>query len=217
MSKKALLLSKKAILLIPAFVILLPAGYAFAAVCPTCQAVNNQVQERVLEKAETREQKLTEWRNRLSDLKDKRKALILQKVSEIIENINSRWCTHFKNVLERLTAILSKISTRSDKLIENGVDVVTVEAAISDAEEAIASAEVAVEEQCAKAYVVDLGDENALRSSAQDEIALLRNDLKSTRDAVFAARDAVHKAIQALRQAWAKSRPGEASESAVGE
>ena len=175
----------------------------FAATCPTCQAANTSLQNTLQNTLQNqikdqRKVALEEFRARLTELKDQRKALILQRISEQIDDKNSRWMTHFENVLTRLTAILEKIKTRTDKAETAGLDVSTVRTLITEAETAIQTASDAIAAQEGKSYAIDISDETALGVTAGEVIKELRDDLTTVRELVFDARQAVVDVLKAL-------------------
>jgi hypothetical protein len=107
---------------------------------------------------------------------------------------------HFSDVLSKLDDILGRISSRTDKAETNGRDVSAVKTAIADAKTAIAAARSAIEVQSKKTYDMTISAEDALRRDVSKAREALRNDLVKVREAVFAARDAAHKAATTLGQ-----------------
>lgn len=129
---------------------------------------------------------------------EERRRLIVERIQTNLTAINERRTAHFVRILERLKQILERIVSRSDKLKEEGEDVSTVENAVQTAQSAIneALSEVTAQEQ--KTYQIVISDEEAVRAEAGKTASGLQTDLKAVRDAVFAAREAVHDALLAL-------------------
>jgi len=142
-----------------------------------------------------------EFKARLSEIRDARKQLVLKNIADRLDQINERWTTHFSKVLSRLTEILTKIGTRTDKVEESGRDVSSVRLAIGVAEDAISTAQDTVDAQAENSYIIEITDEDGLKSDVKVVRDQLHSDLTSTRNAVKDARGAVHDAFQALKDA----------------
>ncbi|HLD11584.1 MAG TPA: hypothetical protein VJB91_01625 [Patescibacteria group bacterium] len=170
-----------------------------------------ETKERIKERKEEIKQNMEdireEFKVKLEELKDERKQKIIEHLSEMYGRINDRWTDHFLRILDRLTKILDKIELRAAE-----VTTTEITDSIADARTAIADAKTAVEEQAVKEYIIDLSDEEKLGEAAQDVHEQLRADLKATREKVQDAREAVHTAFKALRDALASQQQTETEE-----
>ena len=110
-----------------------------------------------------------------------------------------RWVEHWNKVLSRLTELLAKIESRTDKAETAGHDVSTVRAAIAEAEAAIADAQNAVNELAGKTFVIEITDEQNLGHNVSDTIHAVREDLLAVREKVRLARQAILDALHALQ------------------
>lgn len=162
---------------------------------------SRQRMENLRQGAETRiQEKRDQLRQRLGNIRDERKRQAVERVDERMDALNERMSKHFSEVLERLDAILDRIVSRSEKASANGRDVSSVSSATEAARQAIAAARASVEAQAAKTYVISVTTESVLRQNVGIARQALHADLVKARDAVFAARDAVHRAATTLAQ-----------------
>src|SRR3989344_114570 len=108
------------------------------------------------EKAESRVKEMRQKvQEKIARIKDAKKQEAATKITNQLERVNKVWTEHFSNVLDRLDAILQKITSRTQKAKENGKDVAAVESAIQKAQVAIKTARDAVALQAQKSYVID--------------------------------------------------------------
>lgn len=154
-------------------------------------------------KAEIKEKveaKRAELKERLAKIKDERKKEIVERIAKQLNELNERTLNHFSNVLEKLDAVLLRISSRADKVESRGLDVKTVRAAISEAKNAIAASRAAITAQSAKVYTVTISTEDTLKIDVGKARQMLHDDLAKVRETVKAAREAVRKALVILAQ-----------------
>lgn len=141
-----------------------------------------------------------EFLTQLGEIKDVKKQATLKNLDERIAALNEKWTNHFNDVLGRLEGILAKIETRAEVLAGEGVDTTGVNAQIESAHAAIDLAQEAVIEQAGKTYVIDIEEEENLGENVSDSVRLLKADIKSVRDKVRIAKDAVREAYKALKE-----------------
>ena len=155
-------------------------------------------------------------KEKINRLKDQNKRQAADKIAGQLAHINQTWTDHFTRVLDHLDAILQKIRNRAEKASADGKDISTVTAAIQKAEDAIASARLAVAAQAQKTYVLSAGaladtatsavdDQENLLRGLKDEFKRLRSalfrDLALLRDGPMRdARTSLFDALQALSQ-----------------
>ena len=151
--------------------------------------------ENIREKIEEKRQIIKE---RLEKVEDERKQRIAEHLYDQINNLNERMSNTFSFILDKIEAVLSRIETRSEKAAENGADVSTVEAAITEAINAISASRAAIEAQSQKVYVFEVNSEETLRLDVGSIRQSLHNDLVEVRRTIVAAREAVRKAAVAL-------------------
>lgn len=151
--------------------------------------------------------KKEEFRKKLSELKDEAKKEKLSNLDENLGKVNTNTVNRWNKLLERLTAILEKIKTRTDEESTKGVDVTSILAAISNAETKIADAKKAVNDQSDNVYTITIGSESNLGQSVKSAISGLKTDLKSTEIAVKDAKNAVVAVLKLLKTLTPESSP----------
>lgn len=151
--------------------------------------------QQALEGAQARQE---EFRASLSLIRDERKAATVEQLNNKLAAMNARFTTRFDHIITRLTELLAKIVSRTDKAEERGYDVTVVREAITTAEAAIETAQAAVNAQAEKVYIIEITDEERLGQAVQEAISLLKADIKATRGVVADAKEAVHAVLKAL-------------------
>jgi chromosome segregation ATPase len=168
------------------------------------ERIQNEFKERFENKREEVKNRIQvkreELKQNLQKIKDERKKEIVVRIADNINALNERMLKHFSDTLVHLESVLGKIASRADKAAANGRDITAVQTAINDANKAIAVSRAAIEAQAAKAYDITINTEDALKQDVGKARQLLHSDLVTVRETVFAAREAVKKAAQALYQ-----------------
>jgi chromosome segregation ATPase len=142
------------------------------------------------EEAETKRE---EFKTKLEELKDTKKQSIVERVDEKINSLNERHTERLSTHLTRMTALLEKIKTRAEKSENTEVD-----GLIETAETAIEDAQAAVDEQKEMTYVIELGDEDEVKTIVQQTFMEFKNDIKEVHQKVKAAHEAIRDAARAL-------------------
>lgn len=154
--------------------------------------------------AAAREKKISDQREkleeRLAKVRDMRKKEVIRRAAEELNRLNERWTKHLSNVVEQLRGVLRRIVTRTEKARAQGLNVEPVLTEIEQAEKAIKNAEEAIRAQAAKTHDITFVTEAELRKATQEARSALFSALRSIRDLVVAARDAVHQAAVTLAQ-----------------
>lgn len=135
---------------------------------------------------------------KLQTIKDERRQQIVENATNRLAEINTNRTTHLSQVLEKLSGILERLVNRSATANTNGKDTTTVDAAIAKAQQAITTAQTAVANQASKTYVPQIGSETTLKTTVGSSIQQLQTDLKTTRESVIAAKQAVHDVLQTI-------------------
>ncbi len=141
-----------------------------------------------------------ELKTKLRNIKDERKKAAVERIDKNITDLNSRMTTHYVKVIDQIADVLKRVVSRTDTAQANGKEVTTVRATITNAENAIAAARVAVAAQVGKTYSMDIASDTTLKRNVGVARQALRDDLKKVEDAVKAARDAVRQAAVSLAQ-----------------
>ncbi|MSU56029.1 MAG: hypothetical protein EXS51_01835 [Candidatus Taylorbacteria bacterium] len=144
------------------------------------------------------EKKRMALKEKLATVKDEKKKLTVEKVDTQLEAINARQTENFTNLLGKIEDALQNISSRADKAEAKGLLVTDVRTAITSAQTAITTAREAVAIQSAKAYVITVTTETALKTAVETARKSLRTDLTATQTAVKNAHEVVRAAATTL-------------------
>jgi hypothetical protein len=137
---------------------------------------------------------------KLQTIKDERKKTIAEHIDQVISDRNAKWVEHWNNVLKRLTEILNKIQTRADKAAKNGKDISQVSQSVQEAANTVAAAQTAVNAQAEKTYTINVTSEESVGQEVRTMVANFRADVKSVISKIMAAREAVKKSYNALKE-----------------
>lgn len=132
-------------------------------------------------------------------LKDQRKAQIVQNMDTKMDNLNKNRTDLMTRHLSKMSTILSKLQSIVNKAQQNGKDVTAANTAIAKAQTAISAAQTAVNTQSGKSYQINATSDTTVKANAQVTVTQLRNDLKSTQQQVVSARQALANAISVTR------------------
>lgn len=221
---------KKLLILLSSFVFLISPAYAFAeetattttttastetnepSITPTEAATKTRLLKKPVAslREETKEAK-TEMRDKISGtredfrakvsaIKDDKKKQIINNLDLRIGTINTNRTNELNKILERLTMVLGKISTKEASLKSEGKNTTKLAADIASAQTAIDAAKQAVTDQAAKVYTMNITTDTALKSAASTTIQQFMTDMKAVRAKVLAAQQAVVKAHKDLGQ-----------------
>lgn len=166
------------------------------------ESVQQRVEE-VKEKLATREATL---KAKLAKFRDKRKAEVIEKVSNALNRINENHTKMMVKFLDRASTILTKLEERVNRGSVDIKDVTAAKTAIASAKAAIASASAAVNTQAEKDYTLTITSERRVKADAQAARKLLHADLQAIRKQVIDAKQSVANAIRV-----AKSGPSTSS------
>lgn len=144
--------------------------------------------------------KRAEMKDRLKKIKSELKKDTVERIYDKLNEINKDRTEHFSNVMAKLDKAVERITSRTDKAGDRGLDVTTVRTEIESAKTAIAAARTAIQTQAGKTYTITVGTEETLKANAQAARKLLQDDLEKVRLIVKSAYEAVHKAATTLAQ-----------------
>jgi len=152
----------------------------------------------------------------LKKVRDEKKKQITEKIDKGLDALNERMTGHFSKALEKLEDVLVRIDERTDRAeASKSVDVASVRAAIEKANLAIATARTAVQAQAGKTYKIEVTTDNGMKDAVKKAREMLSTDLRSLRDIVKSARDAVHDAARAFAKAHGRDLSGISSSPSV--
>lgn len=169
-----------------------------------------QIKQRWQELKDIREAKKQELKNkaakekvaiqaRIQSMNDEKKKQIAVRIQKKLSAINAARTEHFASFLERLSTILDKIESRTEKAKATGKNVSAVETAITEAREAISSSQAMVDAQKAKEYQLVVTDDAAAKTEVGATVKKLQGDLETVRVSLKTAQTAVQKVFRQLK------------------
>lgn len=152
------------------------------------QQIKDAVAAKRLEVRATVEAKREEFKAKLQAIRGQKKKALVERIDTKLSNVNMKHTDRFTQVLSNLQMLLNKItqSTTDKDILAN----------VANAQAAIDTAKLAVENQAAKTYIITISTETALRSDVGAVTSQLRQDLMATHKLVVDAKQLV----QALRK-----------------
>jgi len=140
-----------------------------------------------------------EVKNQVKNLKNESKQAAVDRINENLARLNDRKTQHMEQVLAHLVTIVERVKEKAQEAQVDGKNTTLIDSAIVSAEEAIVTAQAAVDVQSQKVYSVDTTDELKVRQAAKEVIKSMRADLAATQELVMLAKKATHAAAKALR------------------
>lgn len=158
-----------------------------------------QIEAKKQEQQQILEEKKAELKERLRVIKDERKKAIVENISERINLLNINQTIHWNEALNKLTAILEKLSDRIAEavIIRPELDSKSIQEAINEAQTAIETARTAVQNQTGRVYTLTINTANTLKNDVGAVRQQAERDLKEVRNLVEKARQAVRNAVEA--------------------
>ena len=149
----------------------------------------------------------SEFRTRLSTIRDEKKKAIVDRTDKRIVEINANRTSIMTRHLTKIEETLNKIETRALEVEKKGKDISAVRAAIVTASTAIASAESAIATQAAKTYVINVTTEDSLGSAVSSTRMAFAKDLQAAHQSVVTARKSVRDVLTALAKVVGEKLP----------
>lgn len=136
---------------------------------------------------------------KLDAFRDKKKATAAARISENLNRINDKQTEQMLKHLDKMTSILNRLEDRVNRSTPDIKDATLAQIAIADAKAAIATASSAVKDQSEKDYTVEVSSESKVRADFKKVRDMLHADLKSIRESVIKAKQAVANAIRVAK------------------
>lgn len=146
------------------------------------------------------EERKAEFKANLKNIKDEKKKVVLERMVGKFDTLNTKWTTHWKTVLDRLSSVLSKMDTRARNLSQEGVDITTYTRLSADAKDKISKASAALDAQTANTYVFEVTTDSALKGEVKNISTEFRQDMSSTHEMIRVARTAVGDTFTVLKE-----------------
>lgn len=175
-------------------------SYPVLAVDATQTGVTKResIQQRINEKRAEIASKAAILREKLQNFRDKIKAATVQRISDTLNRINQNQTGQMQKHLDKMSGMITRLESRVAEASGAGQNIASASGAVNDAKEAIASASAAVTAQAGMDYTISVSSESAVRVDAKQQRDRLHNDLKSVRQLVINAKQAVAKTIMTV-------------------
>lgn len=154
------------------------------------------IEAKLAESRKSIELKRAELKGDLNKIKDERKKEVVENTASRITDRNTRWVSHWNEVLTRLSSILEKIEGEAA-----GLNDTSLNDAISKAKSSYSSSQMKVEAQAAKVYSPTIDTESNLGSNMRSLISTFQSDVKSVITSLNETRRLIKDAAAKLREA----------------
>lgn len=203
-------LSKLSAILILICLLLIAAYPIYAVDSSTAATKREQAKERVAQQRAITQDRMmdlkekiasrqAELKAKLQTFRDQRKAQLVERINTTLSMINQKMTEQMMKHLDRMTTILNKLDDRVNKPTSDIKDPNLAKAAIADARAAIATASAAVQNQATIDYTIHVSTESAVRADAKAARDKLHADLRTVRELVIKAKQAVGNAIRVAK------------------
>ncbi|MCA9372115.1 hypothetical protein KC726_04415 [Candidatus Woesebacteria bacterium] len=152
-----------------------------------------QMEERKQEHIASVEARRETFRFRVKELTDEEKQAALERIDSHLASANERFVEAAGNIGTKLEDILSRLEGRIADLEDRGIDTTEASAQLDVAQQALATAQAAAEEQATKEYVIDLPeDETGFKEAARATHQEMKDDFKAVKEYFKTAHDELH-------------------------
>jgi len=158
--------------------------------------LKSEIKEKREEAKAAMESNREEFQTKLQALQDEKKAVIVKRVDTRLTERNQRITDRLIGHLDRISAILDKMEEKLVKIQD--VDTSDVDGTIAAARDAVLNAQTIIATQTGNTYVIELGDEDELKTVVQSTVDEFREDMRKAIDAVKVAHSASVEAAQSL-------------------
>ena len=125
--------------------------------------------------------------------------MAIENINTRVYNTNLRWVERWNAVLEKLSGVLDMVEEELGGSGYGDDDREAVREKVESARDVLNDAQLAINEQAGKSYIVELDSELNLGEQVSGFVRSFKSDLKLVRDSVAEAREAVAEAVKALR------------------
>lgn len=131
------------------------------------------------------------FKRQLQAIRDEKKQAIAERIDARFTTINQNRTDRMAAALDTFTEILARLTNRIEEAAATGTDTTAAEAAIAEAQKAIATAKTTVTTQAGITYIAEIANEASLGTSFQTTFTQLKTDLETAHAAVKAAKQAL--------------------------
>ncbi len=159
-----------------------------------------KIQQNIAETQQVREEKQQEFQSRLQLIENERQKNILENLNNRFETVAKNMLEHYANALDRLTYILDKLETKADVLEQGEQDVAEIRVSIDVARQEIENAKNSLlEDFGTKVYVLEV-DENNLGQNIRGQIANFKQESNAIKLEISNARNSVGEVLDLLKE-----------------
>ena len=166
----------------------------------TAMEKKENFKEKIMQKREgaikANQERKDTFRTKLETITDEQKKTLLERIDTKITTLNTNRTTRATENITKLENVLARITELQTTLDSQGVNTASLTASITQAEEAISEAKLAIETQAGKEYIIQITTETALKSSVGTLLRTLNQDLTAMYKSVMTAKQEVINAAQ---------------------
>lgn len=144
------------------------------------------------------EQKRTQFREQLQEIKDAQKQRIVEQLEKKLNDINQQMVNRLTQTVERLEGFLDRLNVQANLLSEKGGNIAEAITLIDTTREELSEFKTKLETQTGKTYTPTLTTESSLRTDVGAVHQELRNDFKALRDELMAIKEQVISIVKLL-------------------
>jgi len=164
------------------------------------EAFRAEVKARFLKRQQLLERARKQFRIQLQNIQDERKKQIMARIEQSLNSLNKRIVDQLSLRLDRLEDLLSKITSRAEKMESEGLVVTEALAKIETAQANIGDIREILSQQAEKVYVPQITSESNLGLAAGKSYQQLRGDIKTINDKLVAVKKEMANILHLLAQ-----------------
>jgi hypothetical protein len=161
------------------------------------QFVEN-VKEKRIEAKEQFKEKRTEFKEKVETIRDEKKQQVVERIDTKMSTVNKNKTDKMTEAVNKLAQVVENLKTKGATAKAAGQDTTALDAAIVEAETALALAQEAITTQAGEEYVIEISEEEKLKNDVGSVVSQLRTDLSETHKTVIDAKQAVQNAAKEL-------------------
>jgi len=163
-------------------------------------AFRMEIRSRFLNRQQLLEKAREQFRTQLQNIQDEKKRQIISRIEQNLNNLNKKIVDQLSLRLDRFEDLLAKITSRVEKMEDEGLVVTEPRGAIETTQANIDSLREVLLQQAEKVYVPQVVSESGLRIAAGTSYQELRGDIKVINDKLVAIKKEIANILHLLAQ-----------------
>lgn len=156
-----------------------------------------------------RQKALDDMKLKISQMKDEKKKMTVQKLGDRLCMLQSNRVTDMKKQMAVIEKVMGRVTDASVEQKAKGKDVTAIESALTTAREKYKTAQQAITALSTRTCAVSLsGNEATVGAEMKKAVSDLEVEVKKTRESIKAVRSAVEDAVRALAKTRGEGVPG---------